>query len=266
MFDFLGTISVGRIALGLFIGFVIIALVGDVKGTVEAQLNAREAEIRSQVVLQIGETTLARFAKHRADEDSLTQALEAAEALNGELVAALAIRVQPDTVYVEVQDVQTDFDSTSLGIDRTASLRDTTSQGIEVEVDAFAPAEQTLPLQLGYRLFLPEQRPEIAFIQTDEGVYASVSWLNQTFQVEAPFYRPPVTNRKPLRFNAGALLLSPQEWQPLFASYVSAEYRTSENTSFEIPVGLSTNGPFFGVGVQHTFASYDNLWDLLNPF
>jgi hypothetical protein len=266
MLDLLDTISFRRISLALVIGIVGLALLGDVKGMVDAHISAQIAEERSKIILQVNENTLARYAKHRADTDSLTLAVEAAKTINGELVAALAIRIRPDTVYVALHSVPTLFDSVSGGVDRYASLRDTTSHGIEVEVDAYAPGEYSTPLQLGYKLNFPEQRPEIAFIETSDGVIASVSWLNQRFEVEAPFYRPVNANQKPLRLNAGALILSPQDFAPEYRVYLAPEYRPNANLAIFTPIGIGSQGVFFGVGVHKTLKSYDGFWDFVNPF
>lgn len=269
MSGLLDTINPWRILTAVVVGLGLIALLGDVQGVLEARTNARIAEARSQVILQINEATKARFAKHRADRDSLTQALEAAESLNGELVAALAIRIPADTVYVPINPVETSFDTTSVGIDRYASISDTTDLGIQVDIEAHAPADQSLPLNLGYNLFLEEQRPEIAFIRNPEGVYVSVSWLNRTFEVESPYYQPPVENQKPLRLNAGALVTSPLQADSLDARidlFLELEYKPDLLSSITVPVGWTQGGFYAGLGLKKNLLAYDGLWDLLNPF
>lgn len=259
-------ISPTRIFTGLVIGLALLALFGDLKGTLDAHIDARVAEARSQVVMQINEYTQGRIAVHKAKSDSLQLAVEAAEVLNGELVAALAIRIPADTVYLVERPTDTQFDSTDLGVTRTATLTDTTDMGIEVTVNATAPAVQTAPLSLGYRLFFPEQRPEVAFIETEMGVVASVSWLNQNFQVEAPYYRPQTNNPKPLRINAGARMLVPSGGLLHYDVFGEIEYRPNAAWSVQVPVGLIPDGTYVGLGVRKTLASYDGLLDFLIPF
>lgn len=258
----------GRLILWLVLGIGALALVGDVRGTIDAHLAAKLAEERSKVVLQINEITQARFAKHRADKDSLGNALQAARQMNGQLVAALAIRTRPDTVFVPLDTVPTETIETPEGTTRLASLSDTTDMGIEITVKAEAPPEPAA-LRLGYTLFVPEFRPEIAFIETPEGIFASVSWANQDFIVEAPFFRPP-QKQKPLRINAGAFALLHNTTEInnlLFASiYGEIEYFTSPRTSITVPLGVSTQGPYLGLGLKRNLGEWDGLLDFLNPF
>ena len=262
-------ISFSRILKGLLFGVVLLAFVGDVKGVVDARNDAKLAEERSKIVLQVNSITLARFAKYRADKDSLSNALAAAEAMNGTLVAALAIRTKPDTVYVPTNPTDTRFDTTAIGVTRTASLSDTTDMGISIDIEAKAPPEPAA-LELGYKLVVPEFRPEIAFIETDEGVFASVSWANQKFQVEAPFYEPRTDNPKPLRINVGAtgLVHNTAGLSDIFygAAFLEVEFRTDSKLSIGIPLGIDFNGPYTGVTVRKTLGEWDGLLDLVNPF
>jgi hypothetical protein len=159
--------------------------------------------------------------------------------------------------------------TTTEGDTRTASLSDTTDMGIEVTVTASAPPPPN-PLRLGYKIVVPEFRPEIAFVQTVEGVVATVTWANQKFQVEAPFFRPQTVNQKPLRLNVGAIGFvhqTPNLSQLMYgAMFAELEYRTDSKLSIGIPVGLDVYGPYTGITVRKTLGEWDGLLDLLNPF
>jgi len=237
-------------------------------GTVSAYMDAELAEERTKIVLQLNEQTLARHVTYRVREDSLKQAVAAADALNGELVAALAIRTEPDTLWLEPTSTETQFDITSAGVTRTASLTDTTDMGIEVTVTAEAPPAPA-KLKLGMRVIVPEFRPEIAFIENADGIFASVSWANQKFQVEAPYYRPSTTKQKPLRLIAGTDVLIHQNVDPsellAAAIYLEAQYRTPQ-WEIGVPVGLNNIGLYTGLGVRRTLGEWSGVLDLLWPF
>ncbi len=263
-------IRFGRtLVMGLVGGILLIALAGDLRGTYRAHMTAEMAKERSRIVLQLNDITLARFAMHDIEKDSLHQAIDAADALNGELVAALAIRTAPDTVIVQVASVDTQFDTTHAGVVRTAFLTDTTDMGIEVTVHATAPPVPA-ELELGYEIIIPEFNPVIAFIENSEGVFASVSWANMDFQVEAPFFRPTPITENPLRLNVGGRFLVNQTVQldRLFyaTAYATFQYHTT-NWIMEVPVGFNTfGGVYSGLGLERNIGQWSGLLDLLWPF
>ena len=266
----LGGLSFSRIITGLLVGVAFIAFFGDAKGMYDAHLNEKMAFERSKIVMQLNDRTLARHVQFKADTDSLGEAVAAADALNGELVAALAIRTIPDTVYVPIDTVTTQFDTTSVGVTRTASLTDTTDLGIEITVEAEAPP-MPAALKLGYKVVVPEFRPEIGFVETDDGIFATVSWADMEFNVEAPFFRPPSAQHKPLRLNAGARLfvntLVPDLQDLLYAgAYLEAEYTTMGGWSLQVPVGVANHGLFTGVELERNLAQWSGLFDMLWPF
>lgn len=258
-------ITPSRVLATIFVGVIFLAIVGDAKGYLDSYVDRQIAEARSQIVMQINAETQGRVAQHQAVVDSITQLLEAEKTLNGELIAALAIRIPADTVYVQMAETETVFDTTEIGVTRTATLTDTTHMGIEVTVDAVAPANQDSPIQLGFSLFFPEQRPEIGFVETEFGTIATVSWLNQEFQIEAPFFRPNTNNPKPLRINAGARLLFPPA-SVEYNMYASLEYRPNADWSIQAPIGLMPGGTYFGLEVEKTLIAFDGIADLLWPF
>lgn len=268
----LGGLRVGRsVVIGLVLGFLAIAIFGQIGNTFNAWRTKELAEERTKIVLQLNEATLARHVTYRLREDSLSQAVAAAEQLNGELVAALAIRVAPDTTKVDPTSTETQFIPTSAGVERTASLTDTTETGYTITITATAPADTTEKLILGYEFTTPEFRPEIAFIRLPDGsMFASVSWDRQEFQIEAPYFELPNANRKPLRLNVGASLLlhsNPDLANVLFGqAYIAPEYETLSGWRASVPIGVSNHGFFLGIGVEKTIGEWSGILDLLNPF
>ena len=159
--------------------------------TFKAWMEAERAKERAEgVTMAINDSTVGKWTKLRVERDSLKASLDAAEALNGELIAALRIRTKPDTVFVYDTIYATTFEEIAgVGIRRTASLTDTTDMGIELMFTATAPADPHAPLALGYQVMVPSFTPEIGFVRTDEGVVATVTWANQDFTVEAPYFK-----------------------------------------------------------------------------
>lgn len=252
----------------LLLGLVLLAFVGDARGAWEAHREAQDAALRARVVLQLTEATQARLALGREALDSLSLVREARDSLQGEVLAALAIRTKPDTVIVYDSTSQTHFDSTQAGVRRMASLTDTTDTGIEVTVRAEAPADQAKPLGLGYDLFVPSFRPEIAFIDTDLGVFATVSWLGQEFEVEAPFYRTKQENPNPLQLQVGSRLLAAQAGGVPsidYDLYGQLAYYTSPDTKVAVPIGIKPGGTYFGITLERTIFRMPSLRNLL-PF
>lgn len=251
------------------VGLVLLGFVGDLKGTYDSYISAKLAEERSKIVLHINEITLARHVQFKVQKDSLMESVAAAEALNGELLAALAIRTRVDTVEVEIPAALTVFDSTATGITRTATLSDTTDMGIQIDIKATAPPVPS-PLALQYRIIVPEFRPEVAFIENDEGIFASVSWANQQFSVEAPFFRPTNSQRLPWKLNTGGRVLLntyvTDVRELLYgAAFVELEYNPGP-WSIQVPVGVANQGVFTGVEVEKTLLEWNSLLDMLWPF
>lgn len=261
-------LSPKNVATGLLIGLVLLTLTLGVKDTYGAWRTAEMAELRSQVTLELNEHTLARFAKHRLDRDSLSLVVAAADSLNGELVAALAIHTKPDTITV-VDSTSTDFTETEEGTFRVAELADTTAMGIEIDIRAEAPADQTQPLTVGYTITVPSFRPEIGFVETAEGVFATVAWLNQNFTVESPFYRPVQENLNPLQVQIGSRLLmvgSPNVAQLFhYDVYVQLSYERDSGWNVAVPFGLQPGGTYVGLSFQKTVLKIPSLRSLL-PF
>jgi len=266
-------ISFERIILYVLVGVIGLALVSDVFGAGKAWVEAEKANERAETIsIVINRGIIARYVKFRAEKDSLQGVVEAADKLNGELIAALAIHTKPDTVIVYRAAAPTSFEEMlGIGIQRTASLTDTTDMGIEVTFSALAPANQNEPLQLGYQVMVPSFRPEIGFVQTEQGVVATVSWANQEFDVEAPFFqRPPALGgRDRLELVAGGAvgaLLNPFEDIPLFVhAYASLNLSVGSKWQIQAPVGITNMGPYAAIGIEKKLFGLKSFRSLL-PF
>lgn len=259
---------------GVIVAFVAIGALsfGVLEGaeTFKAWMEAERAKERAEgVTLAINDSTVGKWTKLRADKDSLQASLQAAEELNGELIAALRIATKPDTVFVVDTVWATTFEEVAgVGIRRTATLVDTTDMGIELTFNAEAPANPRSPLVLGYQVMVPSFTPEIGFVRTDEGVVATVTWANQDFTVEAPFFKEE-NNFDRLSLSAGALvgvLANAGTTVPIYSNaYLALDVQTSESWKLRMPVGISNSGLYAGIGFEKKLFGVSSFRDLL-PF
>jgi hypothetical protein len=140
--------------------------------------------------MRVNDSTLAVVADHRTERDELPALKDAAETLNGRLVAGVQIHTKADTVYAPLREViqsTVEPDST-----RNAVLVDTTESGIEVRVEGRAPPYPA-NLLLGYHIVVPEFNPEVGFVKVGNSYAAVVSWRGKQYTVENAFYAPQPT-------------------------------------------------------------------------
>lgn len=154
------------------------------------------AELALAEVRGLNDSTRVRFAATAAAKDSLEAALTATKALNGKLLAALAIRVPErdtlilyDTLVTQAQDQW-----------RTAQVRDS-AFGVVMQANITAPP---YPAPIGFSAAFTRRpfQPTVAFIQVGntDSVVATVTWQNDSVEIVAPFVRRSARVRQRPRF------------------------------------------------------------------
>lgn len=150
---------------------------------------------------QLNDSTVAAPAATSLGRHELPALTDAADALNGKLVAGVSFHTKADTTIRSLKEVTT---STVVGDStRKAALDDTTAMGIVLHVDAEAPAFPAA-LKLGYSLSVPSFNPKVGFVRTGDTYAATVSWGGQKITLDDAFYLPP----KKWRLVAGATVLA----------------------------------------------------------
>jgi hypothetical protein len=145
------------------------------------------------VTMVINDSTQAICAQLKANKTELAALREAAKKMNGDLVAGVKIVVKRDTVEVPstVAPTATLPDST-----RVATKTDTTENYIVTITGKARP--YPAPLELGARVITPERTAQIGFVNTPNGVMATVSGkgIVMTSAFWAPSKRTAPRNRR----------------------------------------------------------------------
>jgi hypothetical protein len=185
------------------------------------------------VTMVINDSTQAICAQLKANKTELAALREAAKKMNGDLVAGVKIVVKRDTVEVPstVAPTATLPDST-----RVATKTDTTENYIVTITGKARP--YPAPLELGARVITPERTAQIGFVNTPNGVMATVS--GKGIVMTSAFWAPP--KERPLTIVAGAEmssnLLTPMDLTTLRASgYAALRYRMSDRWASRVEVG-----------------------------
>jgi hypothetical protein len=238
-----------KLGMHLLGAFLTLAIVSSIWTAVATNRRANELEAENSVLMQINDSTQARVAKAEGDRNQYRSLYEAEKALNGELMAAVNIRVPADTIYVPVTEVATEYDSTGT---RTAAVRDTADNGALVNIDVTAEPFPA-PLQVGYEVVWPEFNPQVGFVRTGDSYTAVVKWGDQEFTLEDAFFVE--ETEKPLSLLLGAEAFGvPSEESKIGASifarvYGAAEYRVTDRWSAQAQIGYAGD-PYLGVRAE----------------
>lgn len=170
--------------------------------TTSQWIGAREIiatlEMAQDSLIQLNEDTRALLARERiVNRDSIAVLNDAVKDANGKLVAALRIRTKPDTVYLPMEEIPTEEDSTGV---LYATLTDTLKQGHELTITARADST----ISLGYRFIQAPFEPQIGFMERNGAYYAVVHWAGMQYEVRDAFYKRPSEPRFRLFARAGA--------------------------------------------------------------
>lgn len=150
----------------------------------------------------------ARTTIREVQKDSLESQLRLAKETNTELLAAMNIHIQPDSVWRDslVAETTVGEDST-----RYASLRDSTSAGV-LDLDVVAPpcCEDIL---ISYHFFPNPINPRIALLRTDnnEAIFG-VSWEGGYTEITTAFAKLPVRQKRVSPFVGGGYNFNTRVW------------------------------------------------------
>jgi hypothetical protein len=150
-------------------------------------------------VTRIDSVTTVRLAQETIAKDSLGEALELAEILNAELIAAAVISVDPDPSRVDTVEVPTELleDSTRLGhlVDTVYAEDDITEIG-ELTVDVVAPP-CCAPLSIIHAFDPSPVRFTVGLLRfQDESVIFGVRYWGGETEIEAPYARLPAKQKR----------------------------------------------------------------------
>lgn len=175
--------------IGITLGFL--ALVGYISIT-QAKINHLEAEIVKRELsidstTQVTEDLVARIALERMDKDSLRDALEAADALNAELIAASVIHARPDTVYRDRVVVRTD----TLDGTRIATVHDTTEAGVLDATITAPPYPKDIHVRYTFAPASIDITVSLLRLTDNTAIFAA-TYRGGTTEIEAPYARLPM--------------------------------------------------------------------------
>lgn len=186
--------SIFKVAGHYIIVVVVIAALAGVFSLWLAYGHARDAlavaEAQVQVQRNLNDSTVALLALRDKSNGSLHELLEAANRLNGKLIAGVTVNVPArDTVIVH--------DTTVLLPDSTRVLRfkDSTFAGTLVGSVTAPPCCQ--PLALTYTLSRPAFSPHVGFAQVGNRQVAIVTWQGEQVQLDAPYFNPSAVAPRP---------------------------------------------------------------------
>jgi hypothetical protein len=209
----------------------------------------RDAEFRAQTLVQVNDSTTARYMRLSAERDSLRALFDAAKTMRGRLVAGVKVRVPAETVVrldtVPVPTLVNFTDSSRVGI-----LLDTLRTGHSLYIRAVAPPFPD-SLRIAYELHTPAFAPEIGIVQRSDGYYAVVSWAGERAETGYAFYRPAATRR--VQGVIGNQLTITQDVRHLWSydafAGVRLNHRKWEST---LSVG-QRHRPYIGASLVRTF-------------
>jgi hypothetical protein len=180
----------------------------------------------------------------QAENASLRSELRALKAtarkLRGELAAGVRVEIHPETVYVAASPQPTD--SLADGT-RVATVRDTTADGLQVNIDASAPPVGNL--WIGYQVIQPPLNPEIGFIKRGDAYYATVVLPNRQFTSSDAFFTVPRPRRVQVLVG-GQVLTMDQQLQVL--GFAGTSLRLNDRSTF---LGGITTGTQMFLQYQH---------------
>jgi hypothetical protein len=172
----------------------LLAAIGAVFAAVKEARGRKQVKADYAVLL---EDVKVQRAQTKAARDSLAVLKAAAEALGGKLIGGVTIVTKPDTIYIPVTVAPTAvFEDSS----RYAVRTDTLKGGYVVDLQAFAPPYPA-PLELGANLYIPEFRPNIGFIRSNDGktYHVAVDWAGMDYTLTNAFHVPEPMPRYPQR-------------------------------------------------------------------
>jgi len=142
------------------------------------------AQLALQTQIDVIQDGVARIAHGEMVRDSVTHLLDAAQKLNGKLVAALTIAVAEQQVVYIHDTLPTETDSAGT---RTAHVRDSTALGI-LDATITAPLP---PANLGlrYTFTRPAFAPQVGFVEVGDSIVAVVWWEDTEVRVGVPFFK-----------------------------------------------------------------------------
>lgn len=173
----------------------------------------------------------AELTQAKYERDSVRALLNAAKQLNGELIAALRIRIaQRETVFIH-QTIETRM---LPGGTRTATFADSTTWAW-VKGKVTAPADTGQPLSVQYTLGRKAFTPQIGVVKTGDAYFAVVQWEGERIQLDKPFFRAPQPPRV-TPYVRGA-------WSPQGAVLGSAgmEFRVGRFAPYVEAMGMATS-------------------------
>lgn len=201
----------------------------------------RRPDIGPVAPVHVNDSTQVLEAQLTMARSDLKALKDAARKVGGDVVAGVRIVIRAETVYVDrvVRETITLSDGT-----RTATVRDTTVDGVQVSIDASAPPSPA-PLAIGYRIIVPQLTPEVGFIKKGESYYATVSLAGKVFTPEQAFFKVPTERR--IHLLTGAQAMTENQQVRAFA-FAGATLRLNGRTTL---LGAYTTGS--QVMVQGTY-------------
>lgn len=134
---------------------------------------------------QLNDSTQAILARTRVERDTLKALYTATKALNGELVAAVKIKVaQRETVFIH-QKIETTLHADGT---RTATFKDSVAWA-KLEGTVTAPPQGDLGVR--YKLTRPAFEPSIGFVKSGDAYLAVVTWQGEKVELTSPYVNIP---------------------------------------------------------------------------
>ena len=161
-----------------------------------ANLTLQDALLRARMdtVVALNDSTKAVVTRTSAQRDQLQAALTTAQQLNGQLAAAVQLKIAAikDSVQIELQTLRS-------GQVRYASWHDSTEN---YSIEGHVTAPDTGAIGVRYTIQLPELKPTIAFVRIGNTEVATVTMGKRQYTLDAPYFDPRLVI--PSRWSANA--------------------------------------------------------------
>lgn len=181
------------------------------------------------VARQLNDSTQAILARTKLERDTLKALYTAAKTLNGELIAAVKIKVaQRETVFVH-QTIETRLHADGT---RTATFKDSVAWA---RLEGTVTAPRTGDLAVQYKLTRPAFEPSVGFVKSGEAYVAVVTWQGEKVELAAPFTKVPEPEPRYAPYVRAA-------WSPLGAGLAGAglQFRVGKYRPFLEVQGMAT--------------------------
>lgn len=208
------------------------------------------SKLSTDSTTRLNDSLSAVIASARVDKDELEAALEAAEELNAELVAAARIRIQPDTVRdtVTVPTVATE-DGT-----RVAEVSDTTESGtlnLRITAPPF-PAELTI----AYEYIPAPIEPVVSLLRVADGsAIFAVTYRGGSQEIVAPFARLPDKERRLVGYARAGYEFSLSSWMGAVGGTLKAFWGIYGYGELQhiVKTGVTDSPTRVSLGVEYRF-------------